>query len=106
MTTMTPKERRQLVLDTAQIENKHLRAMHGGRTPNYGIVPDNQKLRGGGPRTSEIKRSKPAQNLLRLAQQGFSLADAARITNRRVEDVLNTAHRYQIKFKGSNQGHG
>ena len=95
---MTPEERRQSMLDHAKIENKHLLTLHGGRTPNYGIPL--QPLRGGGgPRTSEIKRSKPAQALLRLAEQGFSLAEAARITNQQVEDVLSKAHRYQIKFK-------
>jgi len=102
---VTPKERRQLVLNTAKIENKHLLTLHGGRTPNYGLAL--QPLRGGGtPRLSEIGRSGPAQRLLKLAEQGFSLAEAARITSMSVEEVISKSNRYQIKFNGSDQGYG
>tara|TARA_R110001592_G_scaffold109686_4_gene305612 strand:+ start:195 stop:371 length:177 start_codon:yes stop_codon:yes gene_type:complete len=55
---------------------------------------------------AEIERSKPAQHLLRLAEQGFSLAEASRITSIPVEEVIAKSNRYQIKFKGSNEGYG
>ena len=80
-------------------------ALCGGRSLNYGVTK--QIVRGcGQPRTSEIERSKPAKRLLRLAEQGFSLAEASRITNIPVEEVIAKSNRYQIKFKGSNAGYG
>ena len=86
-------------------ENKNMIALCGGRSLNYGIIE--QKVRGcGGPRMAEIERSKPAQRLLRLAEQGFSLAEASRITSIPVDEVIAKSNRYQIKFKGSNEGYG
>ena len=99
---MTPLEQMKAL---ANIENKHLLDLRGGRTPNYGLPL--QPARGsGGPRLSEIERSNPAKRLLNLAEQGFSLADASRITNMPVEEVISKSNRYQIKFKGSDEGYG
>ncbi len=89
----------------ALIENKQMIAKCGGRSLNYGIVQEHVRSNGK-PRMSEIERSKPAQRLLRLAEQGFSLAEASRITSISVEEVIAKSNRYQIKFKGSNQGYG
>ena len=89
----------------ALIENKQMIAKCGGRSLNYGIVQEHLKS-SGKPRMLDIGRSKPAQDLLRLAEQGFSLAEASRITSISVEEVIAKSNRYQIKFKGSNQGYG
>jgi len=90
----------------AKIESKRmLKEYHGGRSPNYGKLEQNLRGRGE-PRISEIERSGPAKRLLRLAQQGFSLAEAARITSMSVEDVIRRSKRYQIQFKGRDQGYG
>ncbi len=89
----------------ALIENKEMIAKCGGRSLNYGIVQEHQKS-SGKPRMSDIGRSKPAQDLLRLAEQGFSLAEAARITRTPVEEVISKSNRYQITFEGSSEGYG
>ena len=83
----------------AKAENKRMIEHCGGRSLNYG-VPQEHTKGSGAPRMSEIKTSKPARVLLRLAEQGFSLAEAARITGSPVETVISRARRYQIKFKG------
>ena len=89
----------------AKVENGRMLEPFNGVSPNYGIIK--QKVRGcGGPRMAEMERSKPAQRLLRLAEQGFSLAEASRITSMSVEEVIAKSNRYQIKFKGSNEGYG
>jgi len=53
---------------------------------------------------SEIERSRPAKAILRLAQQGFSIAETARITGSPVEMIISRARRYQIKFKENQDG--
>ena len=83
----------------AKIENKRMIEQHGGRPPKYGVVDKNQKGTGK-PRYSEIERSKPAQEILRLSEQGFTVAEVARFTAVSVEEVLRKAARYQIKFRG------
>lgn len=97
MTTLLDKWK-----ELAKIENQRmLETQWGGRAPNYGIAagPGNTS---GLPRMSEINRSKPAQELLRLSQQGYSVAEAARFTATPVETVMQRCARYQIKFKDSN----
>ena len=89
----------------ASIENKHMIVSCGGRSLNYGVVQEHIRS-SGKPRMSEIERSKPAQRLLRLAEQGFSLADASRITSMSVEEVIAKSNRYQIKFKEGEKGYG
>lgn len=91
---MTPLEQMKAL---AKIENKRLLSLHGGRTPNFGIY--DQRVKCGGPRMSEIARSKPAQRMLRLAEQGYTAADVCRIMALPREKVRRTAARYQIKFK-------
>ena len=82
----------------ALIENKRMIEYCGGRSLNYGAVQEH--ARGSGkPRMSEIARSNPAKAILRLAQQGFSIAETARITGSPVEIIISRARRYQIKFK-------
>ena len=87
----------------ALIENKRMIEYCGGRSLNYGIVQEH--ARGSGkPRMSEIERSNPAKAILRLAQQGFSIAETARITGSPVELIISRARRYQIKFKENQDG--
>lgn len=95
MTTLLDKWK-----ELAKIENQRmLETQWGGRAPNYGVSQGNSS---GLPRMSEINRSKPAQELLRLSQQGYSVAEAARFTATPVEAVMQRCARYQIKFKDSN----
>ena len=82
----------------ALIENKRMIEYCGGRSLNYGIPQEHTKG-SGKPRMSEIERSNPAKAILRLAQQGFSIAETARITGSPVEIIISRARRYQIKFK-------
>ena len=85
---------------TAKVENKRMIEHCGGRSHNFGKVE--QRIRGSGkPRMSELNRSKPAQELHRLSLQGFTVAEASRITGTPVEDVIRRARRYQLKFAGS-----
>ena len=88
----------------AKIDNQRmLETQWGGRSPNYGVAPGPGNSTGL-PRMSEINRSKPAKELLRLAQQGYSIAEAARFTATPVETVMQRCARYQIKFKDSSSG--
>jgi len=82
----------------AKAENKRMIEYCGGRSLNYGIPQEHTKG-SGAPRMSEIERSNPAKAILRLAQQGFSIAETARITGSPVEIIISRARRYQIKFK-------
>ena len=84
----------------ALIENKRMIEHCGGRSHNYGAVQEHSRS-SGAPRMSEIRRSRPAKTLLRLSEQGFTIAEASRITGTPVEDVIRRARRYQLKFKGS-----
>jgi hypothetical protein len=87
----------------ALIENKRMIEYCGGRSLNYGIVQEH--ARGSGkPRMSEIERSNPAKQILRLSEQGFSAAEIARITGMSVEVILRRCRRYQIKFKENKSG--
>jgi len=87
----------------ALIENERMIEHCGGRSLNYGAVPEYS--RGSGkPRMSEIKRSNPAKQILRLSEQGFDAAETARITGMSVEVVLRRCKRYQIKFKERRNG--
>ena len=96
MTTLLDKWK-----ELAKIENmRMLETQWGGRAPNYGVAPGPGNSTGL-PRMSEISRSKPAKELLRLAQQGYSIAEAARFTATPVETVMQRCARYQIKFKDS-----
>ena len=87
----------------ALIENKRMIEYCGGRSLNYGIPQEHTKG-SGKPRMSEIERSRPAKAILRLAQQGFSIAETARITGSPVELIISRARRYQIKFKENKSG--
>lgn len=87
----------------ALIENKRMIEYCGGRSLNYGIPQEHTKG-SGKPRMSEIERSRPAKAILRLAQQGFSIAETARITGSPVELIISRARRYQIKFKENQDG--
>ena len=84
----------------AKAENKRMIEHCGGRSLKYG-VPQEHTKGSGAPRMSEIERSRPAKQILHLAEQGFSAAETARITGMPVETVIGRARRYQIKFKGS-----
>ncbi len=84
----------------ALIENKRMIEYCGGRSLKYGAVQEHARS-SGKPRMSEIERSRPAKTLLRLSEQGFTVAEASRITGTPVEDVIRRARRYQLKFKGS-----
>jgi len=87
----------------ALIENKRMIEYCGGRSLNYGAVQEH--ARGSGkPRMSEIERSNPAKQILRLSEQGFSAAEIARITGMSVEVILRRCRRYQIKFKERRNG--
>lgn len=87
----------------ALIENKRMIEHCGGRSLNYGVVQEH--VRGSGkPRMSEIERSNPAKQILRLSEQGFSAAEIARITGMSVEVIISRARRYQIKFKENQDG--
>jgi transcriptional regulator with GAF, ATPase, and Fis domain len=87
----------------AKAENKRMIDYCGGRSLNYGIPQEHTKG-SGKPRMSEIERSRPAKAILRLAQQGFSIAETARITGSPVEMIISRARRYQIKFKENQDG--
>ena len=87
----------------ALIENKRMIEYCGGRSLNYGIPQEHTKG-SGKPRMSEIERSRPAKAILRLAEQGFSIAETARITGSPVEIIISRARRYQIKFKENQDG--
>ena len=87
----------------AKAENKRMIEYCGGRSLNYGIPQEHTKG-SGKPRMSEIERSNPAKAILRLAQQGFSIAETARITGSPVEIIISRARRYQIKFKENQDG--
>mgnify|MGYP003676625468 FL=1 len=87
----------------AKAENKRMIDYCGGRSLNYGIPQEHTKG-SGKPRMSEIERSRPAKAILRLAQQGFSIAETARITGSPVEIIISRARRYQIKFKENQDG--
>ena len=87
----------------AKAENKRMIEYCGGRSLNYGIPQEHTKG-SGKPRMSEIERSRPAKAILRLAQQGFSIAETARITGSPVEIIISRARRYQIKFKEDQDG--
>ena len=87
----------------AKAENKRMIDYCGGRSLNYGIAQEHTKG-SGKPRMSEIERSKPATAILRLAEQGFSIAETARITGSPVEIIISRARRYQIKFKEIQDG--
>ena len=87
----------------AKAENKRMIDYCGGRSLNYGIPQEHTKG-SGKPRMSEIERSNPAKAILRLAQQGFSIAETARITGSPVEIIISRARRYQIKFKEDQDG--
>lgn len=87
----------------ALIENKRMIDYCGGRSLNYGIPQEHTKG-SGKPRMSEIERSRPAKAILRLAEQGFSIAETARITGSPVEIIISRARRYQIKFKENQHG--
>ena len=87
----------------AKAENKRMIEYCGGRSLNYGIPQEHTKG-SGKPRMSEIERSRPAKAILRLAQQGFSIAETARITGSPVEIIISRARRYQIKFKENQDG--
>ena len=87
----------------AKAENKRMIDYCGGRSLNYGI-PQEHTTGSGKPRMSEIERSRPAKAILRLAQQGFSIAETARITGSPVEMIISRARRYQIKFKENQDG--
>ena len=78
----------------AKIENARMLEPYEGQNPNYGIVK--QKVNGGGPRMSEIKRSSPAKKLLELSQKGYTLKQAAEEINEPEEIVMQRARRYQI----------
>ena len=81
----------------AKIENAKMLEPYEGQKPNYGIVKN--KVKGGGPRLSEINRSKAAQKLLELSQKGYTLEAAINETNDPIETVVGRARRYQIAFK-------
>jgi hypothetical protein len=85
----------------AKIENAKMLEPYEGRPPNYGIVKN--KIKGGGPRLSEINRSLAAQKLLEMSQKGYTLEEAAVETNSPIEKVLGRARRYQITFKGQEE---
>ena len=87
----------------AKAENKRMIDYCGGRSLNYGIPQEHTKG-SGKPRMPEIERSRPAKAILRLAQQGFSIAETARITGSPVEMIISRARRYQIKFKENQDG--
>ena len=87
----------------AKAENKRMIEYCGGRSLNYGIPQEHTKG-SGKPRMSEIERSNPAKAILRLAEQGFSIAETARITGSPVEIIISRARRYQIKFKENQDG--
>ncbi len=87
----------------AKAEHKRMIEYCGGRSLNYGIPQEHTKG-SGKPRMSEIERSNPAKAILRLAQQGFSIAETARITGSPVEIIISRARRYQIKFKEDQDG--
>ena len=87
----------------ALIENKRMIEYCGGRSLNYGIPQEHTKG-SGKPRMSEIERSRPAKAILRLAEQGFSIAETARVTGSPVEIIISRARRYQIKFKENQDG--
>lgn len=87
----------------AKAENKRMIDYCGGRSLNYGIPQEHTKG-SGKPRMSEIERSRPAKAILHLAEQGFSIAETARITGSPVEIIISRARRYQIKFKENQDG--
>ena len=89
--------------ELAKAENKRMIDYCGGRSLNYGIPQEHTKG-SGKPRMSEIERTRPAKAILRLAQQGFSIAETARITGSPVEIIISRARRYQIKFKENQDG--
>tara|TARA_R110002110_G_scaffold16346_1_gene71084 strand:- start:455 stop:739 length:285 start_codon:yes stop_codon:yes gene_type:complete len=81
----------------AKIENARMMEPYEGQKPNFGIVKN--KVNKGGPRLSEINRSKAAQKLLELSQKGYTLEAAINETNDPIETVVGRARRYQIAFK-------
>ena len=85
----------------AKIENAKMLEPYEGRPPNYGIVKN--KIKGGGPRLSEINRSLAAQKLLEMSQKGYTLEEVLAETNDPIEKVLGRARRYQITFKGQEE---
>ena len=82
----------------AKIENAKMLEPYEGQKPNYGIVKN--KVKGGGPRLSEINRSLAAQKLLELSQKGYTLEEVLAETDDPIERVVGRARRYQIMFKG------
>ena len=82
----------------AKIENAKMLEPYEGQKPNYGIVK--HKVKGGGPRLSEINRSLAAQKLLELSQKGYTLEEVLAETDDPIERVVGRARRYQIMFKG------
>ena len=81
----------------AKIENAKMLETYEGQKPNYGIVKN--KVKGGGPRLSEINRSQPAQKLLELSEKGYTLEEAVAEINDPIETIMGRARRYQIPFK-------
>ena len=81
----------------AKIENARMLEPYEGQKPNYGIVKN--KVKGGGPRLSEINRSLAAQKLLELSKKGYTLKEAASKTDDPIERIVARARRYQITFK-------
>lgn len=94
MTELTPSERWANVLACAEAENKAMLGKADIQAPNH------KGNSHGGPIMSEIKRNKSASEILRLSQQGFSIAEVARFTATPVETVLWRARKYRIKFRG------
>ena len=81
----------------AKIENAKMLETYEGQKPNYGIVKN--KVKGGGPRLSEINRSLAAQKLLELSKKGYTLEEAVAEINDPIETIMGRARRYQIPFK-------
>ena len=81
----------------AKIENAKMLETYEGQKPNYGIVKN--KVKGGGPRLSEINRSLAAQKLLELSEKGYTLEEAVAEINDPIETIMGRARRYQIPFK-------
>lgn len=79
------------------------RTSYGGLADQFGIVNFTGRPKGG-PIMSGIRRSKPAQELLRLAEQGFTVPEASRITASPEDLVRQRAERYRIPFRGGCKG--
>lgn len=95
---MTPLEQMKA---TAKIENAAMIRNNNGRSSNFGVKIPNQN--GGRPRLSDIKRSKGAQELLHLSQQGLTQEHAARTLGLSRAQTRRKARRYQITFSGDDE---